>query len=88
MSMVMIGPRMLNDDVLGGGGTESRGVNTRGARRLMMPRRLSWLRGRCSFRRRALLFLGLVASADPVAIAIAATPATTTPDEAAAAAAA
>lgn len=86
MSMVMIGPRMLNDDVLGGGGTESRGVNTRGARRLMMPRRLSWLRGRCSFRRRALLFLGLVASADPVAIAaIAATPATTATDEAAAA---
>lgn len=78
---------MLNDDVFGGDGTEGRGVDARGARRVMMPRRLSWLRGRCPSRRGALLLLGLVTSADPAAIiAIAAAPATTTtPDKAAAA---
>lgn len=79
---------MLNDDVFGGDGTESRGVDARGARRVMMPlSRLSWLRGRCPSWRGALLLLGLVTSADPAAIiAIAAAPATTsTPDKAAAA---
>lgn len=93
--MVVIGPRMLNDYVFGG--TEgSRGVNARGARRMMMSRRLNWLRGRCSPRRGALLLLGLMASANPAAIAAIAaastasttTTTTTTPDEAAAAAAA
>lgn len=57
---------------------------------MMMPRRLNCLwGGRCSPRRGALFFLGLVASTDPAAIAaIAAAPAaTTTPNEAAAAAA-
>jgi len=84
MSMVMIGSKMLNDDVFGGDGTEGRGVDTRSARR-MMSRRLSWLRGRCSSRRRTLL-LGLMASADSAAVAaIIATPAATTTPEAAAA---
>lgn len=80
---------MFNDDVFSGDRTESRGVNARGTRRVMMPRRrwLSWLRGRCPSRRGTLLLLGLVTSADPTTIiAIAAAPATTsTPDKAAAA---
>jgi len=76
---------MLNDDVFGGDGTESRGVDTRSARQ-MMSRRLSWLRGRYSSRRGALL-LGLMASTDSAAVAaiVATLAATTTPDEAAAA---
>lgn len=85
MSMVMIGPRMLNDDVFGGGGAECRGVNARGARRMMMPRRLNWLRGRCSLWRGALLLLGLMASANPAAVAAIAATTTATPNEAAAA---
>lgn len=90
MSMIMIGPGMLDDDVFGDGGTEGRGVDARGARLMMMPCRLDRLRGRGSPWRGALLLLGLVASADPAAAvaAIIAGPAalaaTSTTDETAA----
>lgn len=86
MSMVMIRSRMLNDDVFGGGGTEGRSIDTRGARWMMMACRLSRLRGCCSLRRGA-FFLGLVASTDPAAISTIAAilASTTTPDKATAA---
>lgn len=87
MSMIVIRPGMFDDDVFGDSGSEGRGVDARGARR-MMSRRLDRLRGSCPSRRGALLLLGLVASTDPAAIAATiATPAavTSTPDEAAAA---
>lgn len=88
----MIGPGVLDDHVLGVSGAEGGGVGARGAR-VVMPRRLRWLGG-CSSRRGTLLLLGLVASADPVAVVIATGASSTTtatataaaPDEAAAAA--
>lgn len=88
MSMIVIGPGMFDDDVFGDSGTEGRGVDARGARWMVVSRRLDRLRGSRPSRRGALLLLGLVASTDPAAIAatIAAPAAvTSTPDEAAAA---
>lgn len=85
--MIVIGPRVLDNDVFGGAGTEGRGVGARGARRLPWRLLRGRLRGRRSPRRGALgLLLGLMAPADPaVAAAAAAAPAASTPDEAAAA---
>lgn len=86
VTVVVIGPGVFDDNVFGGDGVEGRGVNARGTRRGMMPRQLRRrLRGRCPSRRGALLHLGLMATADPVAAAAAARAATSTPEEAAAA---
>jgi len=56
--MIVIGPGVLDDHVLGGGGTESRGVDARRAGRVVPRRRLRRLRGHRPPGRGALLFLG------------------------------